>query len=265
MTSPTADGGVDEVLSSTVNQVVQQSRIINQHVTRHEEWLAEVRQQTDQVVEGARVALEQAYESVLATASAQIDVTKADLLARFVSAAEAIQQEATANLVRSREIYQQQATKMQGDGAALLESLRSEISVARRHLVEQRALMESAHDEATQTQRRIFGQEYTAALTSSLATVRQERQGQRDDYHRVRRQTISDLNTELSNALQNSVDNYQSALEDSATSLSAEHQRSNDAAISGINTAWTKFTRILVGIVCVSSAIAVAALVVTLL
>lgn len=81
----------------------------------------------------------------------------------------------------------------------------------------------------------------------------------------MRQQTISDLNTEMATALQTSADNYQSALADATTSLNAEHQRSNDAAISGINTAWTKFTRILIGATCISSAIAVAALVVTLL
>ena len=265
MTSPITNGPADEVLSSAVQQVVQQSRILALHVTRHEEWIAEARQQTDQAIEGARISLEQAYQAALTAADTQAEATKADLLAQFASAAATIQQEATTNLVQLQESQQQQASEIQANGAALLESLRSEISAARQQFAAERERMQCSHEEAAQTQRRTLNREHSEALENSLETTRRERQEQRDEYQKVRHQTISDLNTEMANALQTSADNYQSAMADATASLNAEHQRSNDAAISGINTAWTKFTRILIGATCVSAVIAVAALVVTLL
>ena len=265
MTTPTNNGHADEVLSAAVQQVVQQSRILARHVTRHEEWIAEARQQTDEAIENARISLEQAYQAALTTANAQAEAAKEDLLAQFASAAATIQEEATNNLAQLQESHHQQASKIQADGAALLESLRSEISAARKQFAAERERMQSDYEDATRTQRRTLNQEHSEALENSLETTRRERQEQRDEYQQVRQQTISDLNTDLANALQTSSENYQSAMADTTTSLNAEHQRSNDAAISGINTAWTKFTRILIGATCVSSAIAVAALVLTLL
>ncbi len=265
MTSPTTNGHADEVLSNAVQQVVQQSRILSLHVTRHDEWIAQARQQTDRTIENARTALERAHQSALETANAQAEITKADLLAQFASVAATIQQEAAAHLTQIQESHHQQATKIQADGAALLESLRSEISAARQQIAAERERMQSAHEEAAQAQRRTLNREHNEAMENSLEAMRRDRQEQRDEYQQVRQQTLSDLNTETAKALQTSADNYRSALAEATTSLNAEHQRSNDAAISGINTTWTKFTRILIGATCISSAIAVAALVVALL
>ena len=265
MTRQTTYGESEELLSSAVRQVSQLSKTLNLHITRHEEWIIDAQQRVDRAVESARVALEQSYQSARDEADARLEAVKAELVAQFISASATIQQEAAANLTQFQEVHRQQVARIAADGEATLELLRAEIAAARQQFDNQRQQMETAHHEAAETQRQTLSREHHAALESGLLATRREREEQRDEYENLRQKTVDDLNSQMTQALETSAENYQSTLSESTASLNAEHQRSNDAAVAGINTAWTKFTRILICVTGVSSAVAIAALVVALL
>ena len=116
-----------------------------------------------------------------------------------------------------------------------------------------------------QSQRHTLAEEHASALADSIAANRRERDEQRSAYEQIREQTVTSLNAELGQALEDSARNYQSAMTEATENLNAEQQRNTDVAIAGINTRWTKFTRILVGVTAASSATAIAAILVALL
>ena len=66
MTTPEIPAEAGEVLSSAVQQVVQQSRTLGYHITRHDDWMADAQQRIDRAVADARRALEQSCQSALA-------------------------------------------------------------------------------------------------------------------------------------------------------------------------------------------------------
>ncbi len=324
MTNSTLPAEAGEVLSSAVQQVVQQSRMLGHHITRHEEWAAEVQKQIGQAFADARDALDQYCQSALAEVNAQAEARKADLLAQFTGSATSVRQEAASNLAQLQETHRQQVTKIASDGAALLESMRSEIAATLERAAAERERIQTDHREEAESQRRTLNQEHREALENSLETthhqreeqrreyqqlrqdtiadvnlerermqsvhkeageaqlrtlsrehrealetsldvVRREREEQRGEYQQLRQQTVTELNGELSQALESSEANFQTAMSTTTANLNADHQRSNDAAVAGINATWTRFTRILIGVTGVSSAIAVAALVMSLL
>ena len=265
MTSQMTDGRPDELLSSAVQQVSQLSKTLNLHITHHEERIDDVQQKANSVIADARAELEQFCQSVLADADARLEAGKAELAAQFADVVAAVRQEAAAYLSRLEENHRQQVAEIAADGEAQLELLRSEIAAGRQQFAAERERMETAHREAGKSQRQTLTLEHRAALETGLEATRRERAEQQDEYENLRQKTVDELNGQLSQALETGAENYQSALSEATAQLNAEHQRSNDAAVSGINTTWTKFTRILIGVTGISSAVAVAALVVALL
>ena len=335
MTIPTTHGYADEVLSSAVQQVAQQSRVLGHHITGHEEWIAGVQQRVDQAILAARGTLQQSYQTALSEMDAQTEARKAELLAEFAGATAAVRQEAATNLAHLQETHSQQITKIAADGTALLESVRSEITVALQQMAAERERMQAQHREEGENQRRTLNRQHHETLENSLEVTRQERETQRDEYQRLRQQTAADLDLErermqtahreaaesqrqvlnrehnesLANSLeatrqerdaqsneyqlirqqtvtdfqtslsastaqlnrehQNSNDravaDFQTSLSEATAQLNREHQSSNEQAVAAVSADRTKFTRILIAVAGVSSAIAIANLVVTLL
>ena len=302
MTTRLNTGSADELLSKVAQQVAEASKTLGMHITQHDDIntaaAAAAQELAESTIQQAQAALDQSLQHSLAASARQLDASKADLLSQFTAVADAIRVEAAGNRARLQEqhaallqtmqdaiaLAQQQLaaerdrlwedyrkasenltreasdnlTRLQQQHRRAAESQRQE---AADHLSD----LQEQHRRATEAHRQRLTQEHESALDTLLTTGRNERAEQRSEFEQLRSRTVSELNSGLAAALEAGVNANHAAMAEATASLNAEQQRNTDTAIDGINTTWTKFSRILIGATVVSTAVAVAALVVALL
>lgn len=108
-------------------------------------------------------------------------------------------------------------------------------------------------------------QDYQKSLDNAFAINRQEREEQRSESEKLRDETVADLTSNLERAMEANTKEYQVAIAQATESLNAEQQRNNETIVAAIDTRWSKFSRILVGATVISTAVAIAAIMVALL
>ena len=295
MTTRLNTGSADELLSKVAQQVAEASKTLGMHITQHDDIntaaVAAAQELAESTIQQAQAALDQSLQHSLAASARQLDASKADLLSQFTAVADAIRVEAAGNLARLQEQHaaRLEATTAQAraDCAALLQTTQDAIALAQQQLAAERDRLQQQHRRAAESQRQEAAdnlsdlqeqhrrateahrqrltQEHESALDTLLTTGRNERAEQRSEFEQLRSRTVSELNSGLAAALEAGVNANHAAMADATASLNAEQQRNTDTAIDGINTTWAKFSRILIGATVVSTAVAVAALVVALL
>ena len=286
MTTHSDNGSADELLSRVAQEVAQQSQTLGLHIKQHDNLNAPMQEQVERSIQQAKAALEEASQDSFAAGVQLLEASKAEILDQFRIATEAIHREAASNLTRMEEQHQRQAEQLTAAIArdravceTLLETMRDAVAAAQEQLAEERSRLhqdyqravenltrlQDEHQRAADERRRALSREYESALETSLSANRREREEQRDEFEQLRRRTLAELNAELENALEAGANANKTAMAEAASSLSVEHQRHTDAAIAGINTTWTKFSRILIGASVVSAAAAAVAIVMALL
>ena len=227
MTSSATPDGSDDVLAQAVQQLAQQSRMLNLHIVQHED-IEEVPIRVKDAFAQAQRDRQQEHQAALAEIARQREEQQAE---HDQTLSQALERANTA-------FAQAQHTQQEEHRAALAEIAR------------QREEQRTEHDQT---------------LKQAARQVADEREAQRTEYVSLLEQTVARLTQELDEALKANADSYQAALSEATNKLNAEHQRSNDAAVSSINLTWSKFSRILVGISAATATVAVVALVVALL
>ena len=299
MTTRLNTGSTDELLSKVAQQVAEASKTLGMHITQHDDInTAAAQELAESTIQQAQAALDQSLQNSLAASARQLDASKADLLSQFTAVADAIRVEAAGNLARLQEQHAALLQTMQDTIALAQQQLAAERdrlwedyrkasenltleacdNLTRQQQQHRRAAesqrqeaadhlsdLQEQHRRATEAHRQRLTQEHESALDTLLTTGRNERAEQRSEFEQLRSRTVSELNSGLAAALEAGVNANHAAMAEATASLNAEQQRNTDTAIDGINTTWTKFSRILIGATVVSTAVAVAALVVALL
>ena len=286
MTPHPDNGSADELLSRVVQEVAQQSQTLGLHIKQHNDINAPAQEQVQRSIQEAKTALEEASQDSLAAGAQLLETGKAELLEQFKISTEAIHQEAAANLARMEEQHlhrvEQLTVAIARDRAVcetLLATMRDAVGAAQEQLAEERSRLlqdyqgamenltrlQEEHQRAADEQRRVLSREYKTALEASLAANRIEREEQSNEFEQLRGRTLAELSAELENALEAGANANKTALAEATNNLNAEHQRHTYAAIAGIRTTWTRFSRIIIGVSVASAAAAAAAIVMALI
>ncbi|MCY4366222.1 MAG: hypothetical protein OXE17_08375 [Chloroflexi bacterium] len=286
MTTQSRNGSAEELLSRVVQEVAQQSQTLGLHIKQHDDLNAPAQEQVQRSIQEAKAALEEASQDSFAAGALQLEAGRAEILEQFKIATEAIHREATSNLTRMEEQHRRQAEQLTAAIArdravceTLLETMRDAVAATQEQLAEERVRLREDYDRAIKNltrlqeelqrnadeQRRTLYREYESALEASLAANRRQREEQSNEFEQLRSRTLAELSAELEGALEAGANANRTAMAEAANGLNVEHQRHTDAAIDGINTAWTKFSRILIGVSVTSAAAAAVAIVMSLI
>jgi len=250
-----------EIISQIGRQVAEGSSTLGLHIKQHDDISEQARKWAEEVIENAVMRLEGANrEASDQTLQSLQSITEA-LRQNAEQFSETVRQQAAGNEAALRET----ASAMAQASQELLQQWQASVneageSIAKRTerlLTEQKTVLEqiTGQFQAILQQQ---NEENRKLWVEQEEKLRQERQRQLKEHQEIRDQTIELLKTEMAATLEQAAKTNQETLEQTAAKANEEYRVTTGEAVYAMDRRWSRFTKTIIGLAIISSAVAVA-------